>query len=79
MTKAQFAFDLAQKNGKIHFDNEENYTENTHEGINLELTCAHEIGHALGLDHSFETGKLGSSLIKCFGLVYCVLGLKALL
>ena len=60
---------MVQKNGKIHFDNEENYTENSHEGINLELTSAHEIGHALGLDHSFETGKFPVTFYRIFSLM----------
>ncbi|CAF1110381.1 unnamed protein product [Adineta ricciae] len=46
-------------NGQVHFDFDEVWTENNEESkINLFLVALHEIGHALGLDHSRNTASI---------------------
>ena len=40
------------RNGNLHLDSAEEWTENTDNGINLRLVTAHEMGHAIGLYHS---------------------------
>ena len=34
--------------GDVHFDEEENWTVNTFEGVSLLQSAAHELGHSLG-------------------------------
>ncbi|XP_063961246.1 matrix metalloproteinase-15-like isoform X1 [Lytechinus pictus] len=45
-------------NGDVHFDDDEHFTHKVYSGINLFYTAAHEIGHALGLDHSDQRNSL---------------------
>ena len=39
--------------GDAHFDEHETFTLRTHSGINLFFVAVHELGHSLGLAHSF--------------------------
>ncbi|XP_073249979.1 uncharacterized protein [Porites lutea] len=38
--------------GDTHFDDDEQFTTGTSEGINLDWVAVHEFGHSLGLEHS---------------------------
>lgn len=45
------------ENGRIHFDEDEYYTKNKG-GIHLLSVAVHEIGHAIGLEHSNVKGSI---------------------
>ena len=38
--------------GDAHFDDDEQFTTGTNEGINLDWVALHEFGHSFGLEHS---------------------------
>lgn len=42
------------RDGRLHFDAEEQWSLNSVEGVNLFQTAVHEIGHLLGLEHSMD-------------------------
>ena len=48
------------RSGEVHFDNEEDFTQDSDSGVNLRYTASHEFGHTLGLKHSLEKGTLMS-------------------
>ncbi|KAE8587734.1 hypothetical protein XENTR_v10022081 [Xenopus tropicalis] len=50
--------------GDLHLDNDEKWTINEKKGVNLLQAAAHELGHALGLDHSTVTGALMAPTYK---------------
>lgn len=59
--------------GSIHFDDDENFTDDyssTNEKYTLRLVAAHEIGHALGLSHSFEEDSLMFPVYQQFAANY---------
>lgn len=46
--------------GDVHFDDDEDWTDNFNSGTNLLMTATHELGHSLGLAHSDERGSVMS-------------------
>lgn len=51
------------EDGRIHFDEDENWTSDT-SGQNLLAIALHEIGHVLGLDHSGVVGAVMHAVAK---------------
>ena len=63
------------KSGDIHFDDDEQFTDkykNDYEQYTLRLVAAHEIGHALGLSHSFEAESLMYPVYQQFNASYAL-------
>ncbi|XP_071970227.1 matrix metalloproteinase-18-like [Engystomops pustulosus] len=50
--------------GDLHLDNDETWSINEKKGVNLLQAAAHELGHALGLDHSTVPGALMAPTYK---------------
>ncbi|XP_063693305.1 matrilysin-like [Bolinopsis microptera] len=42
------------RKGLLHFDDSEDFTTETTNGINLHFIATHELGHILGIDHTFH-------------------------
>ncbi|VDM79776.1 unnamed protein product [Strongylus vulgaris] len=42
------------RDGRLHFDADEDWSLNSPTGVNLYQTAVHEIGHILGLEHSVD-------------------------
>ncbi|KAE9417917.1 hypothetical protein Angca_003260, partial [Angiostrongylus cantonensis] len=42
------------RDGRLHFDADEDWSLNSPQGVNLFQTAVHEIGHLLGLEHSVD-------------------------
>uniref|UniRef100_A0AAT9FG57 Matrix metalloproteinase n=1 Tax=Enchytraeus japonensis TaxID=228735 RepID=A0AAT9FG57_9ANNE len=58
MVLAHAFFPGEGRGGDIHFDEDERWTVRTKEGVNLYAVMAHELGHSLGLAHSYVQGSL---------------------
>ena len=68
-----FAFDVSgnvlahaflPEDGRIHFDEDENWTSNTGPGVNLLAIALHEIGLVLGMDHTGVNGVVMHAIAK---------------
>ncbi|KAK6191523.1 hypothetical protein SNE40_003188 [Patella caerulea] len=58
MILAHAFFPGSGRGGDTHFDDDERWTFNSSDGVDLFMVAAHEFGHALGLAHSSEPGAL---------------------
>jgi predicted Zn-dependent protease len=70
---ATLAHAFYPKSGDIHFDDDESFTDdytNKDDQYTLRLVAAHEIGHALGLSHSFEEDSLMFPMYQQFDANY---------
>ncbi|XP_068683776.1 matrix metalloproteinase-16-like isoform X1 [Montipora foliosa] len=52
LAHAYYPHDNRGLSGDAHFDDDEQFTTGTNEGINLDWVALHEFGHSLGLEHS---------------------------
>ncbi|CAF3933084.1 unnamed protein product [Rotaria sp. Silwood2] len=72
---ATLAHAFYPKSGDIHFDDDEYFTDdytNKNDQYTLRLVAAHEIGHALGLSHSFEENSLMFPVYQQFDSNYSI-------
>ena len=52
LRKSYFSTNISGLSGDVHFDDDEQFTTGTSEGINLDWVAVHEFGHSLGLEHT---------------------------
>ena len=52
LRQSYFSTNISGLSGDTHFDDDEQFTTGTSEGINLDWVAVHEFGHSLGLEHS---------------------------
>ena len=45
---------ISAQGGDVHFDNDEEFTDRKSYGYDLSWVATHEIGHSLGLEHSYH-------------------------
>lgn len=55
LAHAFYPYEMSSFGGDIHFDNDENWKENStnlYDGVDFQSVAIHELGHSLGLAHS---------------------------